>query len=375
MPSTPFDAGHQQTLRELIGRVLPDAEAQHIAEAVAAGYHYRTHRAFLKAVRAVEAGGLAPVHDFDADCLIGRLQALGEPVGEQEAALRFLLTFMVDGPRSGPSPEQDAPDEAEARRYLRKARLYMEVGLWQDAGTILGTAMGAAPASLKGEVAASLEQAAPHAEIAATNFALALIFAHGVPRDLVRAGALLEQLTQAQEPEVRGYAHNWLGHIASGRLGGSSAPAVAVVHFEQAARLGYGEAAFNAGLLYESGTGVPPSADKACELYRRGVELGDVQSMTNLACKIVGQDHDEAIDLLERAAAAGDEKASGLLQAITESGMAAASGDSLALEENGPAPCPSASSLRERGGPGRSSARCARPSMRRPRTLRRSWPS
>jgi len=342
MPSTPFDAGHQQTLRELIGRVLPAAEAQHIAEAVAAGYGYgyRTHRAFVKAIRTVEAGGPALVHDFDAGRLIGRLQGLGETVGEQEEALRFLLTFMADGPRSGPPPEQDAPDEAEARRFLRKARLSMEVGLWQDAGTILGTAMGAAPASLKGEVAAAMEQAAPHAEIAATNFALALIFAHGVPRDLIRAGALLERLTQAHEPEVRGHAHNWLGHIASGRLGGFPAPAVAVAHFDQAARLGYGEAAFNAGLLHESGTRVPPSADKACELYRRGVELGHVQSMTNLACKIVGQHHDQAIDLLERAAAAGDERASGLLQAITESGMAAAFGDSFALEKDGPAPLP-----------------------------------
>jgi len=340
MPSTPFDAGHQQTLRELIGRVLPAAEAQYIAEAVAAGYGYRTHRAFMKAIRTVEAGGPAPAHDFDADRLIGRLQALGEAVGKQEEALRFLLTFMADGPRSGPPPEQDAPDEAEARRYLRTARLYMDVGLWQDAGTILGTAMGAASASLKGEVAAALEQAAPHAEIAMLNFALALIFAHGVPRNLVRAGALLERLTQAQELEVRGYAHNWLGHIASGRLGGSPAPAAAVAHFEQAARFGSGEAAFNAGLLYESGTGVPPSADKACELYRRGVELGHVQSMTNLACKIVGQDHDEAIDLLEHAAAAGDEKASGLLQAILESGMATAFGDSFALQEDVPVPLP-----------------------------------
>lgn len=221
MPSTPFDAGHQQSLRELIGKVWSDAESQHIAEAVAFGYGYCTQRAFVKVIRAVEAGGPAPVHDFDTGRLIDRLQALGGAVGKQEEALRFLLTLMADGPRTGPPPEQDAPDEAEAQRSLRTARLYMEIGLWQDAGTILGTPMGAAPASLKGEVAAALERAAPHAEIAATNFALALIFAHGVPRDLVRAGALLERLTQAQDPEVRGYAHNWLGHIASARLRGS----------------------------------------------------------------------------------------------------------------------------------------------------------
>jgi len=172
MPSTPLDNGHQESLRELIGKVLPDAGAQHIAEAVAAGYGYRTHRAFMKAIRAVEAGDPAPVHDFDPGRLIDRLQALGESVGKQEDALRFLLTVMADGPRSGPPPEQDGPDEADARQSLRTAYLYTEVGLWQDAGTILDTAMGAAPASLKGEVAAALEQAAPHAEIAATNFPL-----------------------------------------------------------------------------------------------------------------------------------------------------------------------------------------------------------
>ncbi len=150
MPSTPFAPDHQKILRELIGKVLPDAGAQHIAEAVAVGYGYRTHSVFMEAIRAVEAGGPATVHDFDAGRLIDRLQALGEAVGKQEEALRFLLTIMVDGPRSGPPPEQDVPDEAEARRFLRTARLYMEVGLWQDAGTILGTAMGAIPASLKG---------------------------------------------------------------------------------------------------------------------------------------------------------------------------------------------------------------------------------
>ena len=37
MPSTPFDTAHQNNLRMLIGKVLPDAGAQPIAEAVAGG--------------------------------------------------------------------------------------------------------------------------------------------------------------------------------------------------------------------------------------------------------------------------------------------------------------------------------------------------
>ncbi len=324
MPSTPFDTAHQDNLRMLIGKVLPGAGAQPIAEAVAAGYGFPTHEAFGEAIHAVEAGRPAPAHDFDADRLIGRLHALGEPVGKQDEALRFLLGVMADGPRHGLPPEQEAPDGLLAQQRLHTGRLYMQVDLWEYAGLILGTAMSVAPAELKGEVAAALEQAAPHAEIAAANLALALLSADGVPRDVDRAASLLDPLTASRKPELRGYAHNWLGHIASGRLGGLPDPTAALSHFEQAAGLGHGEAAFNAGLMHDEGKGVPPSAGQARDLYRRGAELGHVPSMTNLAVKIVGQDPEEATTLLGRAAAAGDNKAAGLLQAWTETGMAAA---------------------------------------------------
>ena len=315
MPSTPFDTAHQDSLRMLIGKVLPGAGAQPIAEAVAAGYGFPTHEAFGEAIRAVKAGQPAPAHTFDADRLIGRLHALGETVGKQDEALRFLLAAMADGSRHGPPPEREAPNGPLARQRLRTGRLYMQVGLWEHAGSILGTAMSVAPAELKGEVAAALEQAAPHAEIAAANLALALLSADGVPRDADRAASLLEPLTASREPELRAYAHNWLGHIASGRLGGSPDPAAALSHFEQAAELGHGEAAFNAGLMHDEGSGVPPSAGQARALYRRGAELGHAASMTNLAVKIMGQDPAEGTTLLERAAAAGDDKAAGLLQA------------------------------------------------------------
>ena len=42
MPSTPFDSAHQKSLRALMGKVLPDARVRHIAEALAAGYGFRT---------------------------------------------------------------------------------------------------------------------------------------------------------------------------------------------------------------------------------------------------------------------------------------------------------------------------------------------
>lgn len=338
MPSTPFDTMHQDSLCTPIGRVLPDAGAQPIAEAGAAGYGYRTHDALLQAIHAVEAGGPAPAHDFDADRLIDRLQASGERVGAQDEALRFLLRVMVDGPRSGAPPKQAAPDETLARHYLRTGRLYIDVGLWEDAGSLLGIAMGVAPSNVKVGVAAALEQAAPHAETAAANLALALLFADGLARDVPRAGVLLEPLTRAQSREVRAIAHNWLGHIASGRFGVSPAPSAVLPHFEQAAKLGHAEAAFNAGLMHEQGKGVPPSHDKARSLYRRGTDLGHAASMTNLACNIMEHDPDEAIALLERAAAAGDDKAAGLLDAWTETGMARAAEGGLDLEDGDPPP-------------------------------------
>lgn len=100
MPSTPFDTAHQDSLHMLIGKVLPDAGAQPITEAVTAGYGFPTHEAFGEAIRAVEAGRPAPVHDFDADRRLGGLHALGEPVGEQDEALHLLLAARRDGPRN-----------------------------------------------------------------------------------------------------------------------------------------------------------------------------------------------------------------------------------------------------------------------------------
>jgi len=341
MPSTPFDSAHQKSLRALIGKLLPEARAQHIAEALAAGYGFPTHKAFGAAIRTVEAGHRpSPAPDFDADRLIARLHGLGEDVGSQDQALRFLLGVMADGPRSGPPTEPDAPDEALARRCLRAGLKFIEAGEWRDAGVVLSSAIAAAPASMKGQVAAALEAAAPHSEAAAANLAFALLSADGVPRDVGRARALFASVATSGETELHGYAHNWLGHIAAGKFGGRRTPAAALAHFEQAAMAGHGEAAFNAGLMHDEGTGVPRSEGRACDFYRRGVELGHVPSMTNLAAKIIKHDPRAAMDLCERAAEAGDGKAAALLQALTETGMAVAVEGGLAMAEDGDMPPP-----------------------------------
>jgi len=229
MSSTPFDADHQDSMRALIGKVLPGADAQHIAEAVAAGYG--THAAFLAAIRAVEAGGPAPAPDFDPDRLVARLQELGEAIGRQDEALRFLLGAMADGPRSGPPPKQEVLDEARARQCLRAGLLFSQAGCWPDAGSVLGDAMSAAPDSLKAEIVAAMEVVAAHSEVAAANLALALLSAGGVPRDVGRAQALLEPLVRSDTMELRAHAHNWLAHIAAGKFGGDDTPEVALFHF------------------------------------------------------------------------------------------------------------------------------------------------
>lgn len=101
---------------------------------------------------------------------------------------------------------------------------------------------------------------------------------------------------------------------------------------------GHGEAAFNAGLMHDEGRGVPPSDNKACSFYRRGVELGHVPSRTNLAAKIIKHDLGAAMELCERAAEAGDGKAAALLQALTEAGIAVAVEGGLAAADNGDTP-------------------------------------
>ena len=201
----------------------------------------------MATIRAVEAGHRpSPAPDFDSDRLIARLHELGDDVGSQDQALRFLLGVMADGPHSGPPTEPDAPDEALARRCLRAGLAFARADRWRDVGVVLSSAMAAVPASLKGQVVAALEAAAPHSDAAAANLAFVLLSADGVPRDVGRTRALFGSVAASSETELHGYAHHWLGHIASGKFGGRRRPGAVLSHFEQAALTGHGEAAFRA---------------------------------------------------------------------------------------------------------------------------------
>ena len=137
MSSTPFNSAHQKNLRALVGKVLPGARAQHIAEALAAGYGFPTHKAFGAAVRAVEARRRPfPAPDFDADRLIARLHELGEDVGGRGQALRLLLGVMSDGPRSGPLAEPDAPERGPGATVSA----FTKASQWREAGAVLSKA-------------------------------------------------------------------------------------------------------------------------------------------------------------------------------------------------------------------------------------------
>lgn len=85
--------------------------------------------------------------------------------------------------------------------------------------------------------------------------------------------------------------------------------------------IGFGEAAFNLGILYEDGLGVEPDLPRALALYRRGAENGSVKAQFRLGKLFwfgapgVPVDRDEGRRFLALAAAGGDGEAAAFLAA------------------------------------------------------------
>ena len=201
----------------------------------------------------------------------------------------------------------------------------LHTGEWEDAATVLSEALVVAPDALKPRVIAALEGITERSETATANLALALLMGDGVPQDAARAEAMLRGLTGSAQPHLAAHAHNWLAHVSRGAFGTQERLRDALTHFERAAELGGAEAAYNAALLHQEGAkGIPKFPARARALYRRGAELGNVQSMTNLAGLIMDEDPDQALVLLEQAEAAGDENAAAMIRVIMEQGMALA---------------------------------------------------
>lgn len=90
----------------------------------------------------------------------------------------------------------------------------------------------------------------------------------------------------------------------------------------------FGEAAFNLGILYEDGLGVPRDIDRALGYYRRGAMLGSPKAMFRagvmywLGAPGVAVDRREGRRYLSMAAAAGDSEAQRYLAAESTGGDA-----------------------------------------------------
>ncbi len=102
-------------------------------------------------------------------------------------------------------------------------------------------------------------------------------------------------------------------------------------------RIGFGEAAFNLGILYEDGLGVERDMDRAVALYRRGAENGSVKAQFRigrlywLGAPGVAADREEGRRYLAMAAANGDGEAAAYLDgAGTASGPLAQADRALA---------------------------------------------
>ncbi|MCB1890097.1 MAG: sel1 repeat family protein [Rhodocyclaceae bacterium] len=104
--------------------------------------------------------------------------------------------------------------------------------------------------------------------------------------------------------------------------------------------IGYGEAAFNLGILYEDGLGVSPDMARALGYYRRGAENGSVKAQFRvgrlywLGTPQIPIDRVEGRRYLAMAAAGGDSEAAEMLAAggaasgpLAEADIALAQGD------------------------------------------------
>lgn len=115
---------------------------------------------------------------------------------------------------------------------------------------------------------------------------------------------LAEILRKPEYGNYRGYAEFKMAHYDSARR-----------IWEALDQRNFGEAAFNLGILYEDGLGVPRDIERAMAYYRRGALLGSPKAMFRagvmywLGAPGVAADRSEGRRYLSMAAAAGDSEA------------------------------------------------------------------
>lgn len=128
---------------------------------------------------------------------------------------------------------------------------------------------------------------------------------------------LAEIVRRPEYGNYRGYAEFKMAHYASARR-----------IWEALDERNFGEAAFNLGILYEDGLGVPRDIERALGYYRRGAMLGSPKAMFRagvmywLGAPGVAVDRGEGRRYLSMAAAAGDSEAQRYLAAERTGGDA-----------------------------------------------------
>ena len=121
---------------------------------------------------------------------------------------------------------------------------------------------------------------------------------------------LAEIVRRPEYGNYRGYAEFKMAHYAAAKR-----------IWEALDERNFGEAAFNLGILYEDGLGVPRDMDRALGYYRRGAVLGSPKAMFRaglmywLGAPGVAVDRGEGRRYLSMAAAAGDSEAQRYLAA------------------------------------------------------------
>ena len=215
----------------------------------------------------------------------------------------------------------------KAEEMLRLAEEWRAAGRFRESASLLGDAMDQASQPVKRKIVALWEGMVHRTNAAVSNLGLALMRGDGVPANPMRGAGLLRRVLDSGDPEFARFAHNFLGHFYLGTFDTPPEAEQAIEHFEAAAALGAGEAAFNAGLLLDQGISVARDVPRAVVNYRLGARLGSVQAKTNLALLIMlgevsDATSDDAADLLLEAAHGGDEGAELILMTIEADALA-----------------------------------------------------
>src|SRR3990167_7403292 len=142
--------------------------------------------------------------------------------------------------------------------------------------------------------------------------------------------------TQPSSPRGGGKGEDLYGQAVSLQDGGKEKEAFAL--FLRGAAMGDKEAMTAAGVCLMTGKGTRKDAKKAVEWWRKGVELGQVRSMFNLARAlqegdgVAEKDVEGAVELYRRAWEAGDKDAGFALARCYERGEGVTRSESSALD-------------------------------------------